>query len=291
MSRNQVRTAVSALLLASLAPALLALPARAELVLPRVSPKASVSQTIGITDFTVSYSRPGVKDRKIWGGLVPYNEVWRTGANEATTFQCSDQVMIGGKPLPAGTYAIYTIPTPNDWTVIFSTAKEAWGSFEYSTAQDVVRFTAKPKAAPHQEWMSLSFENIATEGADLVLRWEKLSVSVPVQVNTVEKSMANIQAALKGLAADDWRTPYRAAQFTFTANVHPEDGMKWAEQSVAIKGTYQNLGLLADMKMKAGQKKEAIAMAEKAIEAGKADPDKPDTKPTEKKLTEWKSKM
>ena len=291
MSRNRVRTAVSALLLASLAPALLALPARAELTLPRVSPKASVSQTIGITDFTVSYSRPGVKDRKIWGGLVPYNEVWRTGANEATTFQCSDPVMIGGKQLPAGTYAIYTIPTPNDWTVIFSTAKEAWGSFEYSTAQDVVRFTAKPKATPHQEWMSLSFENIATEGADLVLRWEKLSVSVPVQVNTIEKSMANIQEAMKSLAADDWRTPYRAAQFTFNTNVHAEDGMKWAEQSVAMKGTYQNLGLLADMKMKAGQKKEAIATAEKAIEAGKADPDKPDTKPTERKLTEWKAKM
>jgi len=291
MSRNQVRTAVSALLLVSLAPALLALPARAELTLPRVSPKASVSQTVGITDFTVSYSRPGVKDRKIWGGLVPYNEVWRTGANEATTFQCSDQVTIGGKAVPAGTYAIYTIPTPNEWTVILSTAKEAWGSFEYSTAQDVVRFTAKPKATPHQEWMSLSFENIATESADLVLRWEKLSISVPVQVNTVEKSMANIREAMKGLAADDWRTPYRAAQFTFTTNVHPEDGMKWAEQSVAVKGTYQNLGLLADMKMKAGQKKEAIAAAEKAIEAGKADPDKPDTKPTEKKLTEWKAKM
>ena len=291
MSRKHVRATVSALLLASLGPALVALPARAELTLPRVSPKASVSQTVGITDFTVSYSRPGVKDRKIWGGLVPYNEVWRTGANEATTFQCSDQVTIGGKSVPAGTYAIYTIPTPNEWTVILSTAKEAWGSFEYSTAQDVVRFTAKPKVVPHQEWMSFSFENIATESADLVLRWEKLSVAVPVQVNTVEKSMANIREAMSKLAADDWRTPYRAAQFTFTSKVHPEDGMKWAEQSIAIKGTYQNLSLLADMKMKAGQKKEAIAAAEKAIEAGKADPDKPDTRPTEKKLTEWKAKM
>ena len=291
MSRDPIRTAVIAFVLASLLPALAAPTARAELTLPRVSQKATVSQTIGLTDFTVSYSRPGVKDRKIWGGLVPWNEVWRTGANEATTFQCSDAVTIGGKALPAGTYAIYTIPTEKEWTVIFSTAKEAWGSFEYSTAQDVLRFTAKPSAVPHQEWMSLSFENLATEGCDLVLRWEKVSVAVTVHVNTVEKAMAGIQEAMKALAADDWRTPYRAAQFCFNSNVHMDEGAKWAEQSVATKATFQNLNLLADMKMKAGQKKEAIAAAEKAIEAGKADPDKPDTRTTEKKVTEWKSKM
>ena len=291
MSRNRIRTAVIALVLASLTPALAAPLARAELTLPRVSQKATVSQTIGLTDFTVSYSRPGVKDRKIWGALVPQNEVWRTGANEATTFQCSHDVTIGGKTLPAGTYALYTIPTPNEWTVIFSTAKEAWGSFEYSTAQDVLRYKAKPSAVPHQEWMSLSFENLATEGCDLVLRWEKVGVAVPIHVNTVEKTMASIREAMKSLAADDWRTPYRAAQFCFTTNVHMEDGAKWAEQSIATKATFQNLNLLADMKMKAGQKKDAIAAAEKAIEAGKADPDKPDTRPTEKKVTEWKAKM
>ena len=118
-----------------------------------------------------------------------------------------------------------------------------------------------------------------------------MSVAVPVHVNTVEKAMAGIQEAMKALAADDWRTPYRAAQFCFNSNVHMDEGAKWAEQSVATKATFQNLNLLADMKMKAGQKKEAIAAAEKAIEAGKADPDKPDTRPTEKKVTEWKSKM
>src|SRR5678815_5757378 len=144
MNGKRIRHMVAALLLASFAPAIAALPARAELTLPRVSQKATVAQTIGLTDLTVTYSRPGVKDRKIWGGLVPMNEVWRTGANEATTFQCSDAVTIGDKSLPAGTYAVYTIPGSNEWTVIFSTAKEAWGSFEYSTAQDVLRFTAKP---------------------------------------------------------------------------------------------------------------------------------------------------
>ena len=161
---------------------------------------------------------------------MPYNEVWRTGANEATTFQCSDAVTVGGKALPAGTYALYTVPGPEEWTVIFSSAKEAWGSFEYTTAQDVLRLTAKPKAAPHQEWMRFSFENLTTEDCDLVLHWEKLSVAVPIHVETVEKAMANIGAAMSTLQADDWRTPYRAAQFCFSANVHTAEGLKWVEQ-------------------------------------------------------------
>ncbi len=291
MSRIRIRRALISLLLAAVAPALAALPARAELTLPRPSPKATVSQTVGVTDFTVSYSRPGVKGRRIWGGLVPYDQVWRTGANEATTFQCSDEVTIGGKTLPAGTYAVYTSPTPSEWTVIFSTDKEAWGSFEYTAAHDVLRFTEKPKVAPHQEWMSFSFENLGTEGCDLVLRWENVAVTVPIHVETVAKAMANIQAAMGTLAADDWRTPYRAAQFCFNANVHTEQGLTWAEKSIATKGTYQNLSLLADMQMKMGRKKEAIAAAEKAIAAAKADPDKPSTEATEKKLSEWKSKM
>ena len=290
MSRN-IRIALASLVLASVVPVLAARPARADLTLPRPSPKATVSQTVGLTDFTVSYSRPGVKGRRIWGGLVPYDQVWRTGANEATTFQCSGDVTIGGKNLPAGTYAVYTIPTPNEWTVIFSTDKEAWGSFEYTAAHDVLRFTEKPKVAPHQEWMSFSFENLGTENCDLVLRWENVAITVPIHVETVAKAMADIEAAMSTLAADDWRTPYRAAQFCFNANVHADQGLKWAEQSTAMKGTYQNLSLLADMKMKAGQRKEAIAAAEKAIQAGKADPDKPNTEATEKKLSEWKAKL
>jgi hypothetical protein len=295
MTRTRLRTvliaALAAALVAALVPALAPTTAHAELTLPRLSPKASVSQTIGLTDLKVTYSRPAVKGRTIWGGLVPYNEVWRTGANEATTFECSDAVVIGGKTLPAGSYALYTIPTPNEWTVIFSKVKEAWGSFEYSPAQDALRYTAKPETAPQQEWMSISFENLGTSGGDLVIRWEALKVAVPLQVNTIEKAMASIREAMGTLKPDDWRTPYRAAQFCFTADLNPAESMKWAERSVSTNANYLNLSLLADMKMKAGMTKEAIAAAEKAVQAGKADKDKPDTRPTERKLTEWKSKM
>ena len=264
--------------------------ARSELTLPRVSPSTKITQTIGLTDFTLTYSRPGVKSRKIWGELVPYGEIWRTGANEATTFEVTDPVTIGGKTLAAGSYTFYTLPTAGEWDVIFSNAKGAWGSNEYTAEKDALRLKAKPQEAPHQEWMTIGFENLGPSSGDLVIRWEKLAVSVPIQVNTNEKAMANIRAALAERKPDDWQTLHRAAQYSFNAGIHLEEAMKWQEQSVATKETYSNLSLLADMKMKAGKSKEAIATAEKAIKVGKGDPDKPNVKPTEDKLSEWKGK-
>jgi hypothetical protein len=278
--------AALAITLSSLAPHA----SHAELSLPRPSPKATVAQTIGLTNFTVTYSRPGVKGRKIWDGLVPYGEVWRTGANEATTFECSDAVTIAGKPLAAGTYSFYTLPGPNEWDVIFSHAKGAWGSSEYTREKDALRIKVKPGAGPMQEWMSFSFENLSTTSGDLVLRWEKLQLVVPITVDSDAKAMASIRSAMAELKADDWQTPYRAAQYCFNNNLNADEALKWAEQSVTTKPAYFNLSLLADMRMKAGKTQEAIETAQKAIDAGKADPDKPDTRPTEKKLAEWKTK-
>ena len=289
MPRFDIRGPIAAALaitISFLAPA----PSRAELTLPRPSPKATVSQTIGLTNLTVTYSRPGVKGRKIWDGLVPYGETWRTGANEATTFECSDAVTIAGKPLAAGTYSFYTLPGSGEWEVIFSHAKGAWGSSDYTPEKDALRIKVKPTAAPHEEWMSFSFENLTPSSGDLILRWEKLQVVVPIGVDSEAKAMASIRTAMAEWKPDDWQTPYRAAQYCFNTGIQADEAMKWAEQSVAVKPLYFNLNLLADMKMKAGKSKEAIETAEKAIQAGKADPDKPDTRPTEKKLAEWKAK-
>jgi len=264
--------------------------ARAELTLPRVSQKATVSQTIGLTDFTVTYCRPGVKGRKIWGGLVPYDTKWRLGANEATSFVSTGDATVGGHDLPAGEYSIYTIPTEKEWTFVVTTEKGFWNTITFAPDKEVARFTATPSAAPDEEWMRFSFENLSVNGADLVLRWEKLRIAIPIEVKTHDQAMANIRAALADVKADDWQTPYRAAQYCFNANVVPEEAMAWAEKSVATKEMYFNLRLLADMQMKAGKAKQAIATAEKAIKVGKADPEKPDTGPTETKLAEWKSK-
>ncbi len=162
---------------------LLALPALAQRGMdkPRVSPNASVSQTIGVTEVTISYGRPGVKGRTIWGELVPYGEVWRTGANEATTISFSQDVTIEGEPLPAGTYALFTIPKEGEWTIVFNKTAQQWGAFNYEAKQDALRVKVKPQPTSPQEWMSFSFEELTANGATVVLRWEKLAVPFKIQ--------------------------------------------------------------------------------------------------------------
>src|SRR5687767_6702669 len=133
-----------------------------QLNLPRVSPKGSVMQTVGTTDITVMYNRPGVKGRTIWGGLVPWDQVWRTGANEATTIQFSDDVTINGQRLPKGTYSLHTIPGRDQWTFIFNKTSVQWGSYSYDQANDALRVTAKPERAEFREWMSFEIPEMTT---------------------------------------------------------------------------------------------------------------------------------
>lgn len=264
-----------------------AAPASAELALPRVSPNATVTQSIGITDLTVKYSRPGVKGRAIWGGLVPWGKPWRTGANEATNFTTSDDVTIGDKPLPAGTYALFTIPAENEWTVIFSKQKELWGAFDYDPAQDVLRLSVKPQPAEAVEWMRFSFDNLTPSSADLVLRWEKLQLAVPIAVDVNRITMAKARAELASAKADDWRTRYRVAQYMYDQNLELAEARKLLDESIAIQPGYSNLGLQARWLAKDGKKKDAVAIANKAIAAGKAAQPPADTSALEKELAGW----
>ncbi len=148
----------------------------------RVSPKAFETQTIGLTDITISYSRPGVKGRKIWGGLVPYNKVWRAGANEATKFTFSTDVWIEGKKFPAGSYSFFIIPRQNkDWTIIFNKVADQWGAFEYNEAEDFARFNVKPQTVNLQEWLTYSFSNLkvnnkGNNSAVISMVWEKIKI-------------------------------------------------------------------------------------------------------------------
>lgn len=274
--------------LAAVAPALVAGPALAELSLPRPSPKATITQTVGLTDFTMSFSRPGVKGRKIWGGLVPYGEVWRTGANEATSIELSDDAVIEGKKLAAGKYAIFTIPGQPNWTVIFNSNADQWGSANRKPKNDVMSVVVTPTYGPFVERMGFSFENMTNNSADLVFRWEKLTFPLKIEVDTDAKALASAKEEVPKAAADDWRTPYRAASFLYDADMEMDLAREWAEKSVGIKGEYLNLSLLAKIYAKLGRTDDAIAQAEKAIEAGKSG-DNIDTRPTEKLLAEWKA--
>jgi len=157
--------------------------------------KAGVTQRLGTdVDITIVYSRPGVKGRKIWGELVPFGLApgnkysnnkpypWRAGANENTTIEFNKDVLVEGKPLPAGKYGIHMIPSEKEWTIIFSKKNDVWGSFEYNQEEDALRVTVTPVKAPHQEWMMFGFDDLAGTSATAYLNWEQLKVPFKIQL-------------------------------------------------------------------------------------------------------------
>jgi len=156
----------------------------------RVSPKASVMQTIGTTDVTISYSSPGVKGRKIWGGLVPYDKVWRAGANEATKITFGSDVWIEGKKLSAGSYGFFVIPREKEWTIIFNKVAVQWGAFEYNESQDALRINITPQQGNYHEWLNYTFSDMSVNphgknSAIVNLNWEK--IRVPFKIETEVK--------------------------------------------------------------------------------------------------------
>lgn len=275
------------LLLASLCTAPVA--AQTALNLPRPSPNASVTQQVGTTTLSVKYSRPGVKGRAIWGGLVPYGQPWRTGANEATQFTCSDDVSIEGQPLAAGTYAVVTIPTADSWVVAFSKQKDMWGSNGYDPAQDALRVTVKPQAAPATEWLQFAFDPTSANETELALRWEKLRVPVRVTVDVTAKVLRDCRAAVAAAKDDDWQTRYRAANWCLDNRQATDEAAAWAGKALELKENFQTLATAAKASAASGDKAKAIERMKRAVELGKADKNlvPAQIEPMEKLLAEW----
>lgn len=260
--------------------------AAAQVELPRPSPAASLSQTVGLTKVTIDYSRPSVRGRQIWGALVPYGEVWRTGANEATRFAVSDDVTINGQKLAKGTYSLHTIPGEAEWTIIFNSVADQWGSYSYDAAKDVLRVKATPMKAPHpHESMLFAIPKVTNDSADVHLAWENVVVPFTIGVDTNAKVLASINSALS------WRPGFQAAQWAFQNKVAGAEAMRWIEQSVAAQETWQNLSLRARMLADAGKHKEAVATGEKAVKLAKAvAQNPPNTAELEKEIADWKKK-
>ncbi|UCF65176.1 MAG: DUF2911 domain-containing protein [bacterium] len=231
----------------------------AQLDLPRLSPEASVSQTIGITKVTVDYFRPGVKNRVIWGELVPYNEIWRTGANRATLISFDSDVTIEGNKLAKGKYSFFTIPTPGEWTIIFNKNTDLWGTSGYKQEEDALRFQVKPAAAEFTERMMFSVIDLQDDAATLVLQWEKLQIplNIKVDVNTMV-----MEAAAQAI---NWRTPYQAAGYVLDSNLELEKGKAWLDISQSIEKNYWNTTLQARFLEKMGKKKDAVKTMEEAL--------------------------
>ncbi|HEX8411430.1 MAG TPA: DUF2911 domain-containing protein [Thermoanaerobaculia bacterium] len=232
---------------------------------PRPSPKASVMQAVGITDVTINYNRPGVKGRAIWGALVPWDKVWRTGANEATTIEFSDDVWINGQKLAKGLYSLHTIPTATEWTIIFNSVASQWGSYSYDATKDALRVKATPRAADHREWLTFEFPEMTTDTARVDIRWEKIAVPFTIDTKSTERTMASFRNAMN----PDWRTPYMAADFAFNHKGAATDAEvnAWIEQSLKANQNIANLYLRARLAERAGNKADAIRYGEMAIAA------------------------
>src|SRR5437762_2044492 len=183
--------------------------------LPYASQAAQLKQRVGVTDITITYHRPVVNGRKIWGGLVPTGQVWRAGANENTTIEFSTPVSIEGKPLPAGTYGLHMIPNADTWTVIFSKMAVAWGSYTYNQSEDALRVDVKPHPTEMEEALEYEFEDLKPDSATMTLKWEKIAVPVKLAV-TPETTVANIRGQMRGRAQYEWQAPNQAANFCLT---------------------------------------------------------------------------
>lgn len=259
-----------------------------QLDLPRLSPKANVSQAVGLTDVSIAYSRPSVRGRAIWGALVPYGEVWRTGANEATTITVSGPFTIGGKQLPAGTYGLFTVPGKESWTVVVNSGAKLWGAYEYKQADDLVRFPVTPrKAASFTETMTFSFPVVGMEDAEIALAWEEVEIRIPLHVETVKPVLEKARAAVGQAAADDWRTPLRAASFALDNKVALDEAARWLDRSIEARPGYYNVFAKARLAAERGEKAEAVRLARRAIELGKAAQPPADTAPAERAIEEW----
>jgi len=285
---------------------------------PRPSPGASVMQTIGVTDVTINYNRPGVKGRTIWGDalpeqtanakgeatlddqnarpkgapIVPWGHAWRTGANEATQFIVTDEVWINGQKLPAGSYSLHTVPNKTEWTIIFNSVANQWGSFNYDAAKDTLRVKAKAvPVAENQEWLMYSIDPVNDTSARVNIRWEKLTVPFTVEVKDVKAlTLTKARAAVASAKPEDWRTPMDAANYVFQ---NPEgadlaEAWRWLEQSIKTKETYQNMAAKARRLATEGRTAEAITAGERALVLGKEA--KANTANLEKRLADWKAK-
>ena len=263
--------------------------ATAQIQSPAPSPASKLTQTAGLTTITVEYSRPSVKGRTIFGGLVPYGEMWRTGANKNTTVTFSDKVKIAGKELKAGTYSLYTVPGQTEWEIIFYTDSENWGNPEnYDAAKEAVRFKATPQT------MSFSIESFMIEVGDLQndkcsmgIGWDKTWVSFGIELSTDETVSKAITKAMSGPNADDY---YAAGRYYFEAGKDLKQAYEWLHKSNEMDAKFWKLRQESLVLAAMNKYPEAIAVAERsktmAVEAKNKDYERMNTE----SISEWKMK-
>ena len=275
--------------------------------LPQASPAATVSQTIGITDISITYHRPAVRGRMLWGDIssekvaglvkansvppgaagegtvdgatgggkdfpmVPNGHVWRAGANEATRFTVSDDVLVNGQKLAAGAYSLHIIPGKEEFTIIFNKTADQWGSFRYDAKQDALRVKTKPVwRSDSQEQLSYDIPAMSSNSAQVILRWEKVAVPFTVEVPNQDALVRSKIDAMIAANPTDWQIPLAVGNAYFNDDKF-EDAMGWVDKSIKVKETFQNLRTKAFLLNAMNKKPEAIAVGDQALARGKAE--------------------
>ena len=236
--------------------------------MPRQSQRAAVSQRLGITDITIAYHRPLVNNRKLWGTLVPYGQVWRAGANENTVIAFSDPVTIEGKPLEKGAYGLFMIPAENEWTIIFSKNSTSWGAFTYDQKEDALRVTVKPQTSEFRNALAYDFDQLTPDSALVILRWEKLAVPFKVSVDVPHIVEASLQTQLRSLSQYTWVSWDEAANYLLDNRGDPAQALKYADTSLQNEERFENLITKSKALERLGKKDEAMAIRNKAFERG-----------------------
>ncbi len=241
------------------------------LTLPQASPKETRSITIGFTTISFEYNSVGIKGREIWGSLVPYGEVWRTGANKNTLFTISDDVLINGQKLKAGSYGMHTIPGEEEWVIIFSNFSEAWGSYFYNESEDALRISVTPEEMDSKyEWMKFSFSGYTATSVDISLKWAHLKVPFKVEI-PMETTFAHIENQFRTLPAFGWQGWVQGATYLQNNDYKLDVALEWAARALQIDRSVQTLGLHAKLLVINGKKEEGMKEASDMRQEWKAD--------------------
>jgi len=234
--------------------------------LPLQSQRAEISQRIGITDVTISYHRPLVNNRKVWGDLVPYGSVWRAGANENTTITFSDPVMVEGKQLDKGTYGLHMIPNADEWTIIFSRNSTSWGSFTYNQTEDALRVNVKPKTDDMHNALTYDFDQLQPDSAVVEMEWEKVAVPFKVAVDVHDVVQASLKKQLRNLSQYTWMSWDDAANYLLAEKFALDDALTYEDKSIENEDRYENEIAKSKVLTALNRKEDAATAQKKALD-------------------------
>jgi len=262
-----------------------------QITTPQASPQAKVEQKVGLADISISYYRPAKKGRVVFGDVVPFGELWRTGANENAKITTSDALIFGKDTLKAGTYAIFTKPNKTNWEIYFYTDYSNWGTPENWDEKKIALKTtaAVSKITETVENFTIGFDKMENSSAEICLTWENTKVSIPFSLNTKDKVLASIKKTMDGPTANDY---HRAASYYFTEKIDMKKALEWSTKAVELRGesAYWMSRLLAQLQAENGDYKKAIETAKKSMAAAEKDGDMNYVKQNKTSIDEWSTK-